>query len=88
MVLYTLQPGSLAHLSHIVETLQDPADSAVAAAHENLILFNLAKDVQAAQRASVAEVEHLRKKKIAISCSAQWSESEGRLSTKRPNLIQ
>ena len=47
-------------LSHVVKTLQDPADSAVAAANENLILFYLAKDIEAAQRASIAKVEHLR----------------------------
>ena len=51
---------SFSHLPHVVEALEDPADGAVAAAHQDLVLLDLAKDVQAAQRAAVAEVEYLQ----------------------------
>ena len=51
---------SFSHLPHVVEALEDPADGAVAAAHQDLVLLDLAKDVQAAQRAAVAKGEYLQ----------------------------
>ena len=57
---HNLKKIDLSHLPHVVEALEDPADGAVAAAHQDLVLLDLAKDVQAAQRAAVAEVEYLQ----------------------------
>ena len=51
--------ATLRILADVVEALEHPAHGAVAPAHQDLVLVDLAEDVEARQGAAVRQVKHL-----------------------------